>query len=421
MNSLEDLDLDQFLKEMGLSNNNNFEAPYKTDNELTFSDTEDKLLSNYSKTKIEDLFIVINDFTKLYNEFEDLFKMESGQIDIKLMNESWSLEKIVLYFKQFTTICIDHFNTVCNFVNYIKDNNFDKMKERVLNAYKVFNPICKSNIEVNTLIDILQVLRNIQSEYLNGACFYAYTKNLSIDTIEDRTKILLQYNNEVKSLSKDSFFNLKNELSQADLKKRVEAIANNIINDNSIKSFVDIKLSQEDMKLQIKDLIDKYNELEDKCEVLNNFIDSDHSFSYNKAKLAYKKTNFGSTNDYLNDLKHSVNDLYSISKSIFELIILDSQKHRNDIKEILEENEFGLEYDSLEDIYQSLIKCIQLIVSPFIVFCEQKKLNWTSEIDIKKANNKFLKKVEKHGINRRIEKPIYYKNKILEDLQGENI
>lgn len=305
--NLENLDLEQFLKEMGLSNNNDIKAPYSTGNEDIFeTELEDYLLSNYSKTKIENLFTTINNYTKLCQDFEDLFKTNTNVINIELMNDSWNLEQIVSYFNQFTDICLDNINSLCNLIDYTRNKNFTKFKERILTSYKVFKPICKSNIEIETLIDILQVLRNIQTELLTGIGYFAYINKLPIKTIEDRTIALLKYNEEIKTLNKDSFFNLKTNNSIIDLKKRVSLIAINLINDNSISPYIELKLDSESMKTNLNKLMDLYSEFEKKCIVLQNFISEDKSFSYEKAKLAYKATSFGSTEEYLKDLRDSL-------------------------------------------------------------------------------------------------------------------
>lgn len=421
--NLENLDLEQFLKEMGLSNNNDIKAPYSTGNEDIFeTELEDYLLSNYSKTRIENLFTTINNYTKLCQDFEDLFKTNTNVINIELMNDSWNLEQIVSYFNQFTDICLDHINSLCNLIDYIRNKNFTKFKERILTSYKVFKPICKSNIEIETLIDILQVLRNIQTELLTGIAYFAYINKLPIKTIEDRTIALLKYNEEIKTLNKDSFFNLKTNNSIIDLKKRVSLIAINLINDNSISPYIELKLDSESMKTNLNQLMDLYSEFENKCIVLQNFISEDKTFSYEKAKLAYKATSFGSTEEYLKDLNKNVNSLFSIVRSIFELIILDKQKDTNDTTEILEENGFDIEdFDHLEDIYNYLLECVEGVVSDFVMFCKQKQINWNTEIDIKKANNKFLKKIEKHNYYKLEKRPERKKQIILKKLQEENI
>ena len=421
--NLENLDLEQFLKEMGLSNNNDIKAPYSTGNEDIFeTELEDYLLSNYSKTKIENLFTTINNYTKLCQDFEDLFKTNTNVINIELMNDSWNLEQIVSYFNQFTDICLDNINSLCNLIDYTRNKNFTKFKERILSSYKVFKPICKSNIEIETLIDILQVLRNIQTELLTGIGYFSYINKLPIKTIEDRTIALLKYNEEIKTLNKDSFFNLKTNNSIIDLKKRVSLIAINLINDNSISPYIELKLDSESMKTNLNKLMDLYSEFENKCIVLQNFISEDKSFSYEKAKLAYKATSFGSTEEYLKDLNNNVNSLFSIVRSIFELIILDKQKDTNDTTEILEENGFDIEdFDHLEDIYNYLLECVEGVVSDFIMFCKQKQINWNTEIDIKKANNKFLKKIEKHNYYKLEKRPERKKQIILKKLQEENI
>ena len=421
--NLEDLDLGQFLAEMGLTNNNDIKAPLSTGNEDIFEEElEDYLLSNYSKTKIENLFISINNYTNMCKDFEDLFITNTNEINIELMNEAWSLEQIVLYFNQFTNVCLDHINSLCNLLNYVKDKNFEKFKERILTSYKVFNPTCLAKIEAEAIIDILQVLRNIQAEFLNGIGYFAYINNLPIKTIEDRTIALLKYNEEIKTLNKDSFFNLKTNNSIIDLKKRVSLIAINLINDNSISPYIELKLDSESMKTNLNKLMDLYSEFENKCIVLQNFISEDKSFSYEKAKLAYKATSFGSTEEYLKDLNNNVNSLFSIVRSIFELIILDKQKDTNNTNEILEENGFDIEdFDHLEDIYNYLLECVEGVVSDFVMFCKQKQINWNTEIDIKKANNKFLKKIEKHNYYKLEKRPERKKQIILKKLQEENI
>ena len=141
-NIIDNIDLDFLKAGLGLSERVGDREPFSsgriTERIGDKRPTENQLLEQFSKTKLENDFLAMTEFTKLYSEFEELFVNNIQAVDIKLMNETWSLEKIVFYFNQLADIGLDCMNIMCDLVSYAKNKEYKKLQERVLEADKKF-------------------------------------------------------------------------------------------------------------------------------------------------------------------------------------------------------------------------------------------------------------------------------------------
>lgn len=430
---LDNLDLNFLMEGLGLSEKVGDREPYSsgriTERIADSRPTENELLEKFSKSKLENEFESMTKFTELYSEFEELFVNDIQAVDIKLMNETWSLEKIVFYFNQLADIGLDCMNNMCDLASYAKNKEYSKLQERILEAEKEFNPrmigVC-TRFEDNpeNMSELILKIRAVQNRYMTGAAFLAIQHNMPIETIEDRTKALLEYNKEMKEIDSSPMGSMSNLMineskSELGFAKKTEIIANNIINDNSIKRFSPvINGGKKQVQKQTTKVCELYNKLEDQLEILQEFLNEDKSFNFEKAKLVYKNSgsSLGSVELYLESLKNTFEDLLSVNRTIFELYLGDRFKEESNSLEVLEEYGFDTEHDTLEEAYNSLLEAIKLSTGHFYLFAKRKSLAWNNETDIMKTNNKFLKEVEKYGLDRKIERPTRKKNLILEKL-----
>lgn len=435
-NIIDNIDLDFLKAGLGLSERVGDREPFSsgriTERIGDKRPTENQLLEHFSKTKLENDFLAMTEFTKLYSEFEELFVNNIQAVDIKLMNETWSLEKIVFYFNQLADIGLDCMNIMCDLVSYAKNKEYKKLQERVLEADKKFLPrmigvYTSFENKPKNMSEVILKIRSVQNRYLTGAAFLAIQHKMPIETIEDRTKALLAYNKEMETINSSpwgsiSNFMINNTKSEFGFIKKVEVIANNIINDDSIKRFMPIVSGgKKQIQKQASAICEHYNKLEEEISILKEFINEDKLFNFEKAKLIYKNSNskFGSVELFLENLKNKLEELFSVTRTIFELCLNDKLKKESNSIEIFESHGFDMEADNLEEMYNSLLKIIESNTSNFFVFARKKGLNWTNETDILKANNKFSKEIEKYGLNRKVERPARKKNIILEELSSK--
>ena len=91
-NIIDNIDLDFLKAGLGLSERVGDREPFSsgriTERIGDKRPTENQLLEQFSKTKLENDFLAMTEFTKLYSEFEELFVNNIQAVDIKLMNET---------------------------------------------------------------------------------------------------------------------------------------------------------------------------------------------------------------------------------------------------------------------------------------------------------------------------------------------
>lgn len=435
-NIIDNIDLDFLKAGLGVSEKVGEREPFSsgriTERIADKRPTENQLLEKFSKTKLENDFLAMTKFTELYSEFEELFINNIQAVDIKLMNEVWSLEKIVFYFNQLADIGLDCMNNMCDLVSYAKNKEYKKLQERILEAEKKFTPrmigvYTSFENKPKNMSEVILKIRSVQNRYLTGAAFLAIQHEMPIETVEDRTKALLAYNKEMEAINSSAWGSISNLMinktkTESGFVKKIEVIANNIINDDSIKRFAPIVSGgKKQIQKQATSVCEYYNKLEEELSNLKEFINEDKLFNFEKAKLIYKNSNskFGSVELFLENLKNKLEELFSVTKTIFELYLNDKLKEESNSIEIFESYGFDMEADNLEKMYNSLLGIIESNTDSFFVFARKKALNWTNEIDILKANNKFSKEIEKYGLNRKIERPARKKNIILEELSSK--
>lgn len=394
------------------------------------SPTEEDLLIKFKKTILEENFKRISDYAELYAAFEERFCNHDRDIDIQSMNNTLTQEEVHYYFTECEDTGMDLINTMCDLASYSKNKNYLELQKNILNASKkMFKPrmlgihTSFTNIPKD-MNDIIKGLRSVQARYVEGAPYVASVNNIKIDTIENRTKAFLEYNSQMYQAANDPMFSLTNNMiantEDLSLKPKTNRLAMSEIVGINAEYVTEIKEgTQEELIEQAKPLIKEFLELESKMKVISEtMINGNGVLDYSLAKQAFKSSGLklGSTEDYLKTFKKMYSRMIALINSLCEIAFANSVNidDKNNKVTLFIDEELNLGVQN-RDIYNPLMGAIERSSSKFVVFCEEKGLNWNSESSLKKAAGKFNKswerkvyKQEQNEANKILEKKAKY-------------
>jgi len=372
------------------------------------SPTEEDLLIKFKKSILEENFKRISDYAGLYADFEERFYEHDRSVDVESMNNTLTQEEVLYYFTECPDTGMDLINNMADLASYAKNKDYVELQKNILIAYKkTFKPrmvgMCTKFKDIpENMNDIILGVRSVQARYVEGAPYIACVNNIKINSIKGRTKAFLEYMTQMQEAASNPMFAATNDsiAKSEDLllkPKRSRLSMSEVVGLNASYAVEVNKGTQEELIEQSKPLIKEFKELESKLKVIpDSMINSNGVLDYLLAKQAFKSSGLklGSTDDYLKTFKPMYLRMIALINSLCEIAFVNNIDFQDNLEDsdsrvsLFIEKELNIEVKN-QDFYNPLMNAVERSVSKFIIFCEEKDLNWSNETSLKKAAGKF--------------------------------